>query len=181
MESLERSYRSPSDIPIKAHQVSSPTMPTCHGCHVSIGQGQHMGSAPRKLVCTLVHSPYCRGGISKDKSLKSCPQGIVMSMIKAWTTSDFHHPGTAQTCPTYSTPVTAYSMPGARVRVSDRLPSRFNGQELAAAPGGRLLDTVSAQHGGVEARVTIVQQVYGAAALQVGEGVNDQQGFHILP
>ena len=197
VESLERSYRSPPDTPSK-DQVSSPTMPTCHGCHGPMGQGQHMGSAPGKLVCTLAHSPYCRGGIIEDVSWKPCPQGYSYDknldlangpgFESTMNTLDFHHPGTAQTCPTYSTPVTAYSMPprpphltGARVRVLDRFPSRFNGQESAAAPGGSILDTSSAQYGGGETRVSTAQQVDGATALQREEGSNNQQGFHTLP
>ena len=48
-------------------------MPTCHGCHGPMGQGQHQGSAPGKAVCSLRHSMYCRGGVIEDLSWKACP------------------------------------------------------------------------------------------------------------
>ena len=68
-----RAHRSLSDTPLTSRPSFQSRMPTCHGCHGPMGQGQHQGSAPGKLPCTLPHSPYCRGGVVEDSSWRACP------------------------------------------------------------------------------------------------------------
>ena len=69
--------RSLSSTPLtsKPSTTKEKVMPTCHGCHGPMGQGQHQGSAPGKQPCTLPHSLYCRGGVIEDSSWKACPPG----------------------------------------------------------------------------------------------------------
>ena len=72
-----KSNRSVSDTPLSSRVGTAEEMVTCHGCHGRMGQGQHQGSAPGKIPCTLPHSFYCRGGVIEDVSWRACPTGYV--------------------------------------------------------------------------------------------------------
>ena len=48
----KRLYKSLTDTPLTYRSKYQSRMPTCHGCHGLMGDGQHQGSAPGKDVCT---------------------------------------------------------------------------------------------------------------------------------
>ena len=73
----KRQNRSVSDTPLSSRSETVVEMVTCHGCHGRIGQGQHQGSATGKILCTLPHSFYCRGGVVEDVSWRACPTGYI--------------------------------------------------------------------------------------------------------
>ena len=50
---------------------------TCHGCHLVMGGGNHIGSAPGKNVCSFRHSDLCLGGIPESDNWKGCPADYV--------------------------------------------------------------------------------------------------------
>ena len=77
VESIHNRRKSQSlpDTPLTSRTRPQSRMPTCHGCHGSMGQGQHQGSAPGKDLCSLPHSVYCRGGVIEDASWRACPRG----------------------------------------------------------------------------------------------------------
>ena len=111
-----RAYRSLSDTPVSSRPVAPSRMPTCHGCHGPMGQGQHQGSAPGKVPCRLDHSPYCRGGVIEDLSWRACPldyifdENIDLAVGPGFENSlnsvDFKPPSRMHSGPAYSTLVT---------------------------------------------------------------------------
>ena len=49
----------------------------CHGCHATLGNGTHQGSAIGKAKCTFPHSVFCKGGIVENESWRACPEGYI--------------------------------------------------------------------------------------------------------
>ena len=67
-----RSFRTVQDNPLSTRPVLGARMPTCHGCHGRMGEGQHQGSVAGKLHCTLPHAFYCRGNVIEDNIQDMC-------------------------------------------------------------------------------------------------------------
>ena len=117
VESLHtrRKSQSLSDTPLTSHSRHQSRMPTCHGCHGQMGQGQHQGSAPGKDLCSLPHSFYCRGGVIEDTSWRACPPGYLYNsnldlangtgFESTLGTQDFLSSQGLQQGPAYSTPL----------------------------------------------------------------------------
>ena len=51
----------------------------CHGCHATLGNGTHQGSAIGKAKCIFPHSVLCKGGISENESWRACPEGYIFN------------------------------------------------------------------------------------------------------
>ena len=115
LHTRERPSRSLSETPLTSRTQLILRMPTCHGCHGHMGQGQHQGSAPGKQHCTLEHSVYCRGGVIEDLSWRACPLNYQYNrnldiasgpgFESTMTMTDFHPNSMQQLGPGYSTPV----------------------------------------------------------------------------
>ena len=111
----KRSSRSVSDTPLSSRLGTAEEMVTCHGCHGRMGQGQHQGSAPGKIPCTLPHSFYCRGGVIEDVSWRACPTGYVFDpnvdlaagpgFESTLGSMNFQPPSQNQNGPGFSTPI----------------------------------------------------------------------------
>ena len=73
--------RSRSMVDVSDHLVTPvtarrlPDSMVCHGCHGTIGDGAHVGSATGMNLCTLQHSLSCTGGIASSDSWRGCPVG----------------------------------------------------------------------------------------------------------
>lgn len=190
-----RAHRSLSDTPLTSRPRFQSRMPTCHGCNGPMGQGQHQGSAPGKLPCTLPHSPYCRGGVVEDSSWRACPTDYQFDpnldmasgpgFENTMHTLDFRPHSVMLSGPAISTPVVHADgghdqhLLGAISRYSgvDRLPDGVGMQGQTATPdfppGAALLPL-----GAAVAPLGAVAQP-GAGVSQDGEGV--QQIAQQLP
>ena len=123
-------------------------MPVCHGCHGVMGQGQHQGSAPGKNVCTLGHSPFCRGGVVEDASWKACPSCYVFNpniqlatesgFESTMVTADFQ-PRSHGFGPASSTPATTPLSTPQRAQ-----PSQVTGYQAQGATGGERFPSLMA-------------------------------------